>query len=425
VQPYVRQIDSAFLPFKGHPVFSDINRLRSASGLSLSAVISLAPQLTDAVSFRERTPIDAPTSTLAPAWRGAEARTVLADARDFARAAKLQEFLDAHQALYDSASTRMQRLVASSTRLGWFSDFFGEPAGGVFVISPLLINSNGNFAAVFQDGTKYERYAYLGIGLTDSLGFPVVSPDVVPTLVHELNHTFVNHVVSAAAEELRAPATAIFTPLRESMNANGYGNWLTMIQESVVRASVIRYLRATKGQSAADDEMAIQRGLGFFWMDQMAALLGQYEENRQRYPTLSAFMPRIVAFYTELAPHIDSLRTDFERHRPRVVSASIADGATDVDPRSDAQLVLRFDQPVVLSVNLVQKFCCGIPEFTAVSFDASRTTLTLTMKLDGGRDYNVPLGPAFRSLDGYPMQRFMLRFHTRTGRAPSPGSDHR
>ena len=413
VQPYVRQIDSAFLPFKRHPVFSNINRLRAASGLSLSAVISLAPQLTDAVSFRERTPIDAPGSTLAAAWRGAEARTVLADARDFARVAKLQDFLDAHQALYDSASARMQRLVASRARLGWFSDFFGEPAGGVFNISPLLINSNGNFAAEFHDGPKHERYAYLGVGLSDSLGFPVISPDVVPTLVHELNHTFVNHVVSAKAEELRAPATAIFTPLRETMNANGYNNWLTMIQESVVRASVIRYLQATGGQSAADDEMAIQRGLGFIWMDQLVALLARYEADRPHYPTLSAFMPRIVTFYDDLAPGIDRLRADFERHRPSVVSASIADGATDVDPRGGAQLVLRFDQPVESSVNLVQKFCCGVPEFTAASFDSTRTSLTLTMKLEGNRDYSLPLGPAFRSLDGYPLQRFMLRFRTR------------
>jgi hypothetical protein len=419
IQPYIRQIDSAFLPLKHHPVFSDISQLRATSGLSLSAVISLAPHLTDAISFRERAPIDAPLSSLPSVWRGAEARTVLADARDFARVAKLQDFLDAHQALYDSASARMQRLVASSARLGWFSDFFGEPASGVFVISPLLINSTGNFAAEFGDGSKHERYAYLGIGLSDSLGFPLISPSVIPTLVHELNHTFVNHVVSARAEELRVSATAIHTPLRESMSANGYDNWLTMIQESVVRASVIRYLRATAGQPAAYDEMAIQRGLGFIWMDQLVALLGQYEADRRHYPTLTDFMPRIVAFYNHLAPGIDSLRTDFERHRPRVVSASILDGATDVDPRSGVQLVLRFDQPVESSVNLVQKFCCGIPEFTAASFDSSRTTLTLMMKLEGNRDYNLPLGPAFRSLNGYPLQRFMLRFHTRLAPAPS------
>lgn len=68
VQPYISQVDSAFLPFKRHPVFNDINRLRATSGLALSAVISLAPQLTDPVSFRERAPIDAPSSTLAPEW---------------------------------------------------------------------------------------------------------------------------------------------------------------------------------------------------------------------------------------------------------------------------------------------------------------------------------------------------------------------
>ncbi|MEP6620962.1 MAG: DUF4932 domain-containing protein, partial [bacterium] len=380
IQPYTRQIDSAFLPFKQHPVFGSINRLRAATGVSLSAVIGLAPQLTDAVSFRERAPLDGPSSTVARPWRSAEAQTVLADARDFARVARLQAFLDVHQALYDSARVRMQRLVESSTRLTWFSDYFGEAEGGVFVISPLLVNSAGNFAAEFQDGSKHERYAYLGMGLGDSLGFPVVPASVIPTLVHEFNHTFVNRVVSAKEAELKASATSIFAPLREIMNANGYDNWLTMVQESVVRGSVIRYLRATAGPAAAADELSIQRGLGFFWMDKLVALLGQYEADRQQYPTLSAFMPRIVALYDDLAPRIERLRADFERHRPQVVSASITEGATDVAPRSGAQLVLRFDQPVEVSVNLVQKFCCGVPEFTAATFDASRTALTLTMK---------------------------------------------
>lgn len=76
VQPYIRQIDSAFAPFKDHPVFSEINRLRNQYGLSLSAVLSMAPQITDPVTFRERSPVDAASSTLSRGWRGAESSDV-------------------------------------------------------------------------------------------------------------------------------------------------------------------------------------------------------------------------------------------------------------------------------------------------------------------------------------------------------------
>jgi hypothetical protein len=88
VQPYIRQVDSAFLPYRNHPVFAEINRLRETHGIALSAITTMAPQLTDPLTFGERSPIDAPSSTLARSWHSAEARVFLAEARDFAKKAR-------------------------------------------------------------------------------------------------------------------------------------------------------------------------------------------------------------------------------------------------------------------------------------------------------------------------------------------------
>jgi Domain of unknown function (DUF4932) len=411
VQPYIRQVDSAFASFENHAVFEEINRLRAQSGLSLSAVLSMAPQITDPVSFGERAPIDAPSSTLSGRWRGGEARTFLAHARDFAREARLDRFLRDQGATYDSASVRMRRLVQEA-RLEWLSGFFGEPTGDVFIVAPLLINATGNFAAEFRSGATHERYAYLGVPVADSGGFPVISPDKLPTIIHEFNHSFVDHVVGSRSAELQPSGERIYAVTRRSMRDLAYNSWQVMLNESLVRATVIRYLLANHGPAAAERDTRLQRGKGFVWMGELVSLLGEYETQRRRYPTFAEFMPLIVDYYRGLAPRVDRLVAEFEQERPRIVRASIRDGATDISPNLDT-LVLHFDRPVDAIVDLVGDHGAATPELTAATFDATHTILTLGIRLEPGREYVLPLGSgAFVGRDGYPLSSFVLRFRT-------------
>lgn len=62
------------------------------------------------------------------------------------------------------------------------------------------------------------------------------------------------------------------------------------------------------------------------------------------------------------------------------------------------------------------KFGGSIPEITGASFNATRTLLTIGIRLEPGRDYAIPFGPGFTSDDGYPNETLELRFHTKAGR---------
>ncbi|MEO8621826.1 MAG: DUF4932 domain-containing protein [bacterium] len=412
VQPYTRQVDSAFLPFRDHPVFAELNRLRQKYGISLSSVTSMAPQLVDPVTFGERKPIDDPSSTLARSWHGAEARPFLAEARDFAKVAHVAEFLRTQQPVYDSATARAQRLVDTKAHLGWFTQFFNEPSRDLLIVSPLLANSRGNFAAEFYDGAVHERYAFLGVPSADAAGLPVLDPETLATLIHEVNHTYVNHVVDSVRTQLAPAGERIFPAVRSAMSGLAYTNPQIMFDESVVRAGVIRYLLASDGPAAARAETQLQRGLGFVWMDELVDLLGDYEKSRAAYPTFSTFAPRLVAYYNDLAPRIERVRDAYESHRPRIIGTSIVNGAREVDPGLQ-ELVLTFDNPVAATTPLKGDFGGTIPELTGASFDATRTKVTIGLKLKPGRDYTIPFGPAFLSDDGYPNQRLDFAFHTK------------
>jgi hypothetical protein len=412
VQPYTRQVDSAFLPYRNHAVFAELNRLRKAYGIALSDVTSLAPQITDPITFGERAPIDAAKSTLARSWHGAEARQFLAQARDFARVANVAGFLRTQQPVYDSATARMRRLVDARGHLDWFGRFFAEPGRDVLIVSPLLGTSRGNFATDFYDGSTHERYGFLGVPGSDSAGFPVLDPETLPTLIHEFNHSYVNHVLDSVSPQLRRAGERIFPAVRDAMSRLAYSNAQVMFNESVVRAGVIRYLLATSGAAAARSELALQRGLGFVWMEELVDLLGEYEANRRVYPTFSAFAPRLVAYYDDLAGRIDRVQAAFESQRPRIVKTSITNGAREVDPGIQ-ELVLTFSKPVSTSIVFKGNFGETIPELTGHSFDATRTILTIGIKLRPGMRYTIPFGPAFMNDDGYPNQRLDLSFATK------------
>jgi hypothetical protein len=413
VQPFIHQVDSAFMPFASHAVFAEIRKLRAADrNLALSAVIGIAPQISDPITLRERVPFDSPASLLGVEWHGAAARPFLMQARDFARVAHLADFLRFEQPTFDSASARLNQMIEKKARLSWFSEFYREPVGQL-VVSPLLISGGGNFGADFVSGATHERYAFVSFQSSDHAGWPVPPADAIEQIVHELSHSFVNHVVVADSTRLRASGERIFAVTQPSMNAMGYGNWLIMCYESLVRAAVIRYLLAADGRDAALRETRAQQGRGFVWMDQLVTLLGDYESHRALYPTLSAFMPRIAAFYDSVAPQAANLGADFERHRPRVVNASIESRATGVDPNLH-EIVIRFDRRVHGFGSMVGEYGGEVPSITSGGFDSTGTVLTIGVRLVANHSYWLPFGPgSFADADGYPLQTWELRFKTR------------
>jgi hypothetical protein len=185
-----------------------------------------------------------------------------------------------------------------------------------------------------------------------------------------------------------------------------------MLNESLVRASVIRYLRANDGPVAAENELSRQRGLGFVWMDELVQLLGEYESQRSTYPTFSSFLPRVVEYFDALAPRIVRVISDFDARRPSIISTSIADSARAVDPATTT-LTVRFDHPVDAIIELVGNHGGDTPPLTAAVFESAHTTLTLGVTPQPDREYVLPLGPgAFVSRDGYPLRLFVLRFRT-------------
>jgi hypothetical protein len=130
---------------------------------------------------------------------------------------------------------------------------------------------------------------------------PVVGKDALELIVHEFSHSFVNDLVQTHSRAFEAPAGEIFKTVAPAMQRMAYTNWQIMVDESLVRAVVIRYLLAHGDAEGAQKRVQYEQKRSFLWMPELTKWLGEYEQNRERYSTFDDYMPRVAAFFVDYA----------------------------------------------------------------------------------------------------------------------------
>ncbi|MBK7594670.1 MAG: DUF4932 domain-containing protein [Gemmatimonadetes bacterium] len=416
---YAADIDRYFAPFRDHPALKLAASLRATHGIGFDAVPFLAIALTDPPTLAERVVIGANGEGLSERrWAGPHARQFITALRQFAEESKFAEFFAAHRALYDSTTARMQRFMGSQVEWPWFTAFFGEAPTARFMAVPGMCNGGGNYGPrVLPANGPEERYAILGMSRVDSAGLPVMHPGGLPTVIHEFNHSFVNPVVARHREAFRGAGLQLLadSTVRAMMAARAYGDWETIVNESLVRAAVVRYLRATQGDSAATVELQAQASIGFLWIGALDSALAAYEASRATHRKLEQFVPQLAAVFGAAARDIKATIARLEASRPKIVAFTPTPGATEVDP-TDSLITVRFDRPMGrgLSINYGPLGQAAMPKVLGRSWDSTGTVLTLRVGLQPATSYQMLFfGASFRSREGVPLAERLFTFKTR------------
>jgi hypothetical protein len=413
---YADEVDKHFGKFKQHPAVEFATKIRQSNGVSFDAVMFMAvhlnppPALTPRLAFTNQVP--------ERRWGKEPAEQFAQLLQQFYRDADCEAFFKAHAELYRTAEERFQQLL-NKVDFAWYKRFYGEVPQGQFNLYVGLLNGGGNYGpkVVHSDG-KEDLYAIIGTWQVDSAGLPTYGDRTLPTIIHEYNHSFINHLVYAREQQLSAAGTKIYQPVADRMKNLAYGTWQTTLVESLVRAAVLRYTFEHDAQPAATDAaLARERDNGFLWMDELFALLGVYENSRNTFPTFRSFMPMVEAYYSDLAKRIDFKAARFEELKPRVVAiAPFNNGAQDVDPNL-TQLTITFDKPLNTtgySMNFGPSGKEHYPVEKVIGFNETGSAITLQIKLKPDWEYEFVLtGLSFKSKDGYPLQPYSVKFKTK------------
>lgn len=298
---YTREVDRHFAPFAQHAVVKLAQELRRTRGVSYDAPMSLAAQITDPPGLEEAVAFEPLPAGLDGRWRLEEVRRFLAEARDFARQSGFEAFFKDHQALYDLAAGRMSTTLEQHAHLEWFEAFFGARPDARFHLALGMLNGGNCYGARRVSEGQTDMYCILGVWTEDGQGQPAFPKSVLPTVIHEFGHSFVNPIVDQHLDQLESAGKKLFAQNEKIMRSQAYGQWQTVLRESVLRACVVRYRLAHDGMAAGAQEIAEQHARGFVWTGALAQRLAEYEQQRATYPTFESFMPRIVEFFEEWA----------------------------------------------------------------------------------------------------------------------------
>jgi hypothetical protein len=442
VRSYTADLDAHFATFKDHPVVVRARQLRKTRGISFNAPMSLAVHLTDPPELAERVAFDPLPPGIDPRWTTSDARAFVGDLRSFVRDAKVVDFFARQAPLFQTVTQRLLVLSRQPRIVEWLDGFFGRGDGRQFVLVAGLLNGGGNYGASARGvepearppaagtGTVEEFYSILGTEALDEDGIPSYPPRAASTIVHEFSHSFINPIVDAHDGDLKGVTDRLYALVAEGMRSQAYGLPKSLMYESLVRASTLRYLEENVGADAASREAALDRRNGFPWAERLAGALRDYERDRAKYATLDAFVPRVAAFFEDYlrtaAADLRAIELE-ERTRtealagkgPKVVSMSPAHGASDVDPGAVREITVVFDRPMRDGNFAVFPIPKGaLPTITGPPrFDADGRTVRLACELKPGTAYglqfNSPEHMAFVDTEGHPLAPFVYRFTTR------------
>lgn len=411
---YADEVKKHFSRYRNHPVVLAAQRLRARRGVSYDAVMSMAVHLSDTVDLEERVPFDRPRDVimLDPRWETEEAREFLKQARLFVDHARFAAFLEQHRDFYASAAARLDAALGNRDLRQWFDSYFGTTAEVQLRPVVGLLNGGGCYGPSFRPAAgPVEMYSIIGAYMFDRQGLPEFDADVALTAVHEFAHSYANPLVDKHLAEMLDAGQRIFNTCEDQMRRQAYGNASTLLRESMVRACTVRYVADAMGKAAAATAARREADRGFTWVGDLSRLLEEYEDHRDRYPTLEALMPRVVDFFSRYAAGLK------DQERPKVMSMVPANGATDVDPDLTA-IKITFSEPMVDKNWSVVGGGPDFPEITDdISYDKDRRVLTIPVKLKPSWTYRFWLNKgrfdSFRSERGVPLSSVSVEFKTR------------
>ncbi|MBT4977238.1 MAG: DUF4932 domain-containing protein [Gemmatimonadetes bacterium] len=304
-QPYRREVMQHFSHLKKHPAVLLTNQLH-AQGFWWDAMIELAvtctvfPEAALTADLRNSRYVNAGEGDPAKGKKTLDELLDLID--DFYIQAEFDDFYRAHQPLYDGIIREVEAGLPDAAWLQLVTDYYGagsdEDIQGFYLIpSPLSIGGNGFGPEVHRDGELEVYNVFAPFRSVDaeeaSCGFD--RPEQLAKLaMHEFGHSFVNHALEPPRHKGPITRFAALYAAERATGQMGYEDWIC-VAEHIIRACEIRIaLVAGQPESAA---RLLQHNIeqhAFHYLPAIVEALDDYEQNRSRYPSLSAFVPTLM-----------------------------------------------------------------------------------------------------------------------------------
>ena len=296
---YILDMDSYFEAHRSHPMVMYMKKLREKHGVSYDAVMDMAIRL-EQKDGKFQLIQEEKDNLMDERWNKVNKEEFLTRLNGFYQDTDFHTFFTNHAPLYQQGIQAYKDKVMAGLNHEWYSKFYGKEAKEKFGVIIGFCNGGGNYGIdLHPSGQTKEVYAIVGY-YVDKANIPQYNADYLPTLIHEFNHSFINYLldIEENRQAMEDTGKALMSTCRWAMSKQAYSNWKTVINESLVRASVICYMLDAKyNKEVIQAEMNEQLQRNFRWMPELVRTLRIYENNRTTYPTFESFYPQIIQFF--------------------------------------------------------------------------------------------------------------------------------
>jgi len=409
---YTDKVENHFNEYREHELIKFAKELKEKKGISYDAVMSMAINLDDNLNPL----IDFSTTLPEKRWTKDDANKFNRLLKKFYKNADCEAFFRENEELFQEVSNRF-RPVYKNLDLNWFQSFYGKKADENFniIISPGCGGGNYGPSLTLPD-TKKKVFAILGVWKVDESGMPVYQEDeYLPTIIHEFNHSFVNLLLAKHKESFEDSGKEIYKTVEYEMSREqAYGNWQIMLNEALVRASVIKYF-IDHGESDSAIQIMLNNELnkGFIWIKELVDELKKYDNQRNIYPTLESYMPVFSNAYKTFAEKISQL----DAQRPNVESIiEFTNNNTSVSPQIKS-ITINFDRPLSgkgYSVNYGNKGKLAFPKLDNINYTNDNKSVVMAVQLMPEKEYQFILtGKGFKTPEGIGLKTYEVNFKTK------------
>ena len=407
VPSYAHEIDSAFAPFKEHPVVQLARLQQQETGIGYDAVVSYGLHLT----LTESGTIILNDSFLENSdnsfdrWSEQQQKEFLEPLNDFYRISHFHDWYLKQEDLYEQFEEAFDA-INQQVDYGWFDNYFGPQSGSTFriVLSLLVGPNNYGCSAQLKDGST-ALSPVIGNCHVDENGNAHYNANAVfPIVIHEFCHHYCNPLNAQFWSLMRQSAKKVFKERERQLRQYAYGSAKTMMDETFVRASVIRYMVTHYPQVDESVLVKEEEKQGFILTQTLCDALKSYEQQRKTYATMSDFMSDFMPVYIKAVNDFDLKQYKKLQKQQAKLNATytvnMKNGAKNV-PGGPFLLIIKFSKPMTESISLYLSPGIDFPPVKGYTWRDDKT-LEVSFLLEPSHQYGfVVKGSEFPTKDGH------------------------
>ncbi len=295
--PYKRDILEYFSPYKNHSAVKLFAEM-SAAGFTYDAPPGAMLFLSAPPDLRLTMPF---TDYLETRAGGSEKLERFVNTlRDFARETQFMTFFNAHKGTFLQIVANEKKKLEGTDYVGDLEKYYGQKQHSYNIIlvplfvggfGPRIKQTDGTYDIYNITGPRSIKNALPGFGSAEALKH---------VLLHEFSHSFINPITESFKEQI-SKYSSLYDPVSSWMKDQAYGDWMTCVNEHIIRAVSARFASLEKGKEAGDQRILSEKRRGFFYVEPLYEQLENYEAKRNIFPTIKDFYPEFIKVFKELS----------------------------------------------------------------------------------------------------------------------------